>query len=214
MAPLLAALSDGRPEFALTPEPEALLRALGHDPADPVAALAQIEAKDPGLAVLVEPMLGVSMTPTIIRAGEKINVIPSHAELQVDCRVPPEQGEEHVRRALHEVIGEDGYRVEFVDTVIGNRSPHESSLMDTIRRFVERENPGASVTPIAMPGFSDSHWWRAAFPDCVVYGFFPQRAMTGVEAYSLIHAADEHIPVEDVGLAATFYSDLIVETLR
>jgi acetylornithine deacetylase/succinyl-diaminopimelate desuccinylase-like protein len=65
-----------------------------------------------------------------------------------------------------------------------------------------------------MPGFSDSHWWRAAFPGCVAYGFFPQSSMTGVEANSLMHCADERIPVEDVGLAATFYSDLIVETLR
>jgi acetylornithine deacetylase/succinyl-diaminopimelate desuccinylase-like protein len=48
----------------------------------------------------------------------------------------------------------------------------------------------------------------------VVYGFFPQRVMGGVQAYSLIHGADERIPVEDLGLAAAFYSDLIVETLR
>jgi acetylornithine deacetylase/succinyl-diaminopimelate desuccinylase-like protein len=214
MGPLLAALRDRRPPFELTSEPEALLRALGHDPAEPGEALAQIEANDPALAVLVEPMLGVSMAPTIIRAGEKINVIPSHAELEVDCRVPPELGEEHVRRALREVLGEDGYEVEFAECVVGNRSSPESALMDSIRRFVDREDPGADVTPIAMPGFSDSHWWRAAFPDCVVYGFFPQRAMNGVEAYSLIHGADERIPVEDLGLAATFYSELILETLR
>jgi acetylornithine deacetylase/succinyl-diaminopimelate desuccinylase-like protein len=214
MGPLLSALRDGRPPFELTSEPEALLTALGHDPSDPVAALTQIEANDPALAVLIEPMLGVSMSPTIIRAGQKINVIPSHAELEVDCRVPPELGEEHVWRALRELLGEDGYQVEFAESVIGNRSPPESALMDSIRRFVEREDPGAGVTQIAMPGFSDSHWWRAAFPECIVYGFFPQRAMNGVEAYSLIHGADERIPVEDLALAATFYSDLIVETLR
>jgi acetylornithine deacetylase/succinyl-diaminopimelate desuccinylase-like protein len=215
MAPLLAALRERRPSFELTPEPRELLRVLlGHEPDDPGTALAEVEAADPALAVLIEPMLGVSLTPTIMRAGEKINVIPSHAELQVDCRVPPELGEEQVRRALHEVIGNDGYRLEFQHPVVGNRSPVETPLMDFIRGFVEREDPGAAVSPIAMPGFSDSHWWRAAFPDSVVYGFFPQREMDALEAYSLIHAADEHIPVADVGLAAGFYSELIVETLR
>jgi acetylornithine deacetylase/succinyl-diaminopimelate desuccinylase-like protein len=214
MGPLLTALRERRASFELTPEPAALLRALGHEPGDPEAALAAIEANDPALAVLVEPMLGVSMTPTIMRAGEKVNVIPSYAELEVDCRVPPEQGEEHVRRALREVVGEDGYGVEFDERVTGNRSPAESVLMDAIRAFVERAEPGARVAPIAMPGFSDSHWWRAAFPDCVVYGFFPQRAMGAVESYSLVHGADERIPVEDVALATAFYSDLIVETLR
>ena len=98
--------------------------------------------------------------------------------------------------------------------VAGNRSPIDTPLMDSIRRFVEREDPGATVAPMVFPGFSDSHWWRAAFPDCVAYGFFPQRAMDAVEQYSLMHAADEHVPVEDLGLAASFYSELVMETLR
>ena len=29
-----------------------------------------------------------------------------------------------------------------------------------------------------------------------------------------MHAADEHVHVDDLGLAASFYSDLLVETLR
>jgi acetylornithine deacetylase/succinyl-diaminopimelate desuccinylase-like protein len=160
-------------------------------------------------------MLGVTMTPTIVRAGEKINVIPSHAELQVDCRVPPELGTEHVLSALTELVGADGYGIEFGDDVVaGNRSPIETPLMDWIGRFVGREDTGAAVAPMVFPGFSDSHWWRAAFPDCVAYGFFPQRAMDAVEQYSLMHAADEHVPVEDLGLAASFYSELAMETLR
>ena len=159
-------------------------------------------------------MLGISMTPTIMRAGEKINVIPSHAELHVDCRVPPELGPEHVRRAIVDLIGTDGYRLEFIEDVSGNRSPMDTQLMDSIRRFAAREDPGAAVAPMVFPGFSDSHWWRAAFPGCVAYGFFPQRTIDAVEQVSLMHAADERIHTEDLGLAASFYSDLVVETLR
>jgi acetylornithine deacetylase/succinyl-diaminopimelate desuccinylase-like protein len=215
LAPLLTALGERHPSFDLTPEPEALLRALGVDPSDLEAALAQVEATDPRLAVLIEPMLGVTMAPTILTAGEKINVIPSRAELQVDCRVPPELGTDRALGALTELIGADGYEVEFGDDgVAGNRSPIDSPLMDSIRRFVEREDPGATVAPMVFPGFSDSHWWRAAFPDCVAYGFFPQRATDAVEQYSLMHAANERVPVEDLGLAARFYSELMMETLR
>ena len=129
--------------------------------------------------------------------------------------MPPELGRESVLAALAELVGEDGYAVEFGDDVVaGNRSPIDTPLMDSICRFIEREDPGATVAPMVFPGFSDSHWWRAAFPDCVAYGFFPQRAMDAVEQYSLMHAADEHVPVEDLGLAASFYSELVVETLR
>jgi acetylornithine deacetylase/succinyl-diaminopimelate desuccinylase-like protein len=214
MGPLLEALRTRRPTMHPTPEPEALIHALGHDPSDPEAALRAIAAEDPRVAIILEPMLGVSLAPTIMRAGEKINVIPSRATLDVDCRVPPELNEEHVMRAVREVLGDNGYEVEFHDTVVGNRSPPDTPLMDSIRRFIEREDPGAHVAPVVLPGFSDSHWWRRAFPDCIAYGFFPMQAMDELEVYTLVHAPDERIPVADLGLAATFYSELIVETLR
>ena len=47
---------------------------------------------------------------------------------------------------------------------------------------------------MVLPGFSDSRWLREAFPDCVAYGFFPQRAMDLFEAAPLIHGADERVP--------------------
>jgi acetylornithine deacetylase/succinyl-diaminopimelate desuccinylase-like protein len=214
MGPLLTALRERRAPADPPPESLALLQALGLDPGDPEAALRELSESDPRLAVLVEPLLGVSFAPTIMRAGEKINVIPARAELEVDCRVPPGLGERHVREALRAVVGDDRFGLEFSDTVVGNRSSAESPLMDTIRAFVEREDPGAAVAPMVMWGFSDSHWWRAAFPDSVVYGFFPQRAMDFVEGFPLVHGADEHIPVEDLGLAASFYSELMEQTLR
>jgi acetylornithine deacetylase/succinyl-diaminopimelate desuccinylase-like protein len=214
MSPLLAALGTKRPALRPGPETEALLRALGHDPADPEEALAAIAQEDPRLAVVLEPMLGVSLAPTIMRSGEKINVIPSRAELDVDCRVPPELGEEDARAAIAEVLGEDGFAIGFHDNVVGNRSPVDTPLMDAIRRFVEREDREATVAPVVMAGFSDSHWWRRAFPDCVAYGFFPMSEMDYAATFDLIHGADERIPVADLALAATFYSDLIVETLR
>ena len=76
---------------------------------------------------MFEPMLGVTFTPTRISASEKINVIPSRAELKVDCRVPPGLGEQEVRQGIAEVLGEeDGFRIEFTERVVGNRSPMES----------------------------------------------------------------------------------------
>ncbi len=214
LAPHLSALAGIRPEPVRQAEVDELLSALGLDPSDLSAALAELEADAPAVAVLLEPMTGVTLTPTMISASEKINVVPSHARLEVDCRVPPELGEEAARAAIRAAIGDDGYELRFHGEVVGNRSPSDTPLMDSIRRFVEREDPGAVVAPLVMTGFSDSHWWRRAFPDCVAYGFFPQNAMDVVEAYPMMHGIDERIPVADLGLAAAFYADLMVETLR
>ena len=213
MAPILEALSDGRPAYDLSPEPEAFLRALGVDPADLEGAMAAIERRDPRVVVVLEPMLGVTLTPTMISASSKVNVIPARAELKVDCRVPPELGEDHARRRIAELLGEDGYSLRFDETVVGNRSSIDTPLMQRIRAFVEREDPGAQAVPVVLPGFSDSHWFRAAFPDCIAYGFFPQRAMDLFEAAPLVHGADERVPVEDLGLAASFYAELAQEVL-
>jgi acetylornithine deacetylase/succinyl-diaminopimelate desuccinylase-like protein len=214
MAPVLEALRDGRPAYELSAEPEAFLRALGVDPRDLAAAVGAVEEKDPRVAILLEPMLGVTLTPTMISASEKVNVIPSRAELKVDCRVPPELGEEHALRRIRELVGEDGYEVRFDESIVGNRSPIDTPLMDAIRAFVAREDPDAQVIPVVLPGFSDSRWFRAAFPDCVAYGFFPQREMDLFESAPLVHGADERIPVEDLGLAASFYAELAQGVLR
>jgi acetylornithine deacetylase/succinyl-diaminopimelate desuccinylase-like protein len=214
LAPMIVALGDGHASYELAPEPEGLIRSMGLDPADLEGAVRTVEERDPRLAMLLEPMLGVTMSPTMISASEKINVIPARAVLDVDCRVPPGLGEEHALARVHELLGEDGYEVTFHSTVIGNRSPIDTPLMESIRAFVEREDPGADVAPFMMPGFSDSHWFRAAFPDCLAYGFFPQNAMDIFEATSLMHGVDERVPVADLGLAASFYADLVVETLR
>ena len=214
MAPVLRALGDGPAEYVRSPEPAALLATLGLDGDDLEATMGAIQSSDPRFAALVEPMLGVTLTPTMIAASEKINVIPSRSELHVDCRVPPELGEEVARRAIHATLGNDGYDVRFTECIAGNRSPADTPLMERIRAFMTREDPYAHVTPVVLQGFSDSHWWRRAFPECVAYGFFPQRAMDAVEAMSLFHAVDERVPVADLGLAASCYAELAVETLR
>jgi acetylornithine deacetylase/succinyl-diaminopimelate desuccinylase-like protein len=100
------------------------------------------------------------------------------------------------------------FRIEFTERVIGNRSPVASPLMDAISAWVREHDPGARTAPTILPGFTDSRHFRAAFPECVAYGFFPQRHQTLVETAPLIHGADERIDVRDLAFAAEFYRDL------
>jgi acetylornithine deacetylase/succinyl-diaminopimelate desuccinylase-like protein len=160
-------------------------------------------------------MLGVTLTPTMARASEKINVIPSHAELRVDCRVPPGLGEDAAMRRIDEALGEEraNVEIEFIEKVIGNASPPASGLMDAIGAWVRANDPGAETVPVILPGFSDSRWFRETFPECDAYGFFPQRHMTLLEVAPLVHNADERIDVRDLGFASRFYTDIARELL-
>jgi acetylornithine deacetylase/succinyl-diaminopimelate desuccinylase-like protein len=214
MAPLLQAMKDRQPGFDLTDCPRAMLEGLGIAAnGDAARALEELRARDATLALLVEPMLGVTLAPTRIRASEKINVIPSSAELQVDCRVPPGLGEEDALRRIHEVLGGEGYSIEFSEKVVGNGSPVESELMDAIRGWVAEVDPDALCVPTILPGFTDSRTFRAAFPELVAYGFFPQTHMTLYETAPLVHGADERIDVRDLGDAAAFFTHVARELL-
>jgi acetylornithine deacetylase/succinyl-diaminopimelate desuccinylase-like protein len=210
LAPLIEALSGGRPVLERSRETDALATALG---LDPETAVRELEDEDPRLSVLFEPTLGVTFAPTMVSASEKINVIPARAKLEVDCRVPPGLGEDHVRSRLADLVDENGYELSFGESVVGNASPLESELMDHIRAFVESEEPDAGLAPYVMPGFTDSRWFREAFPECVAYGFFPMRSMDLLEAAPLMHGKDERVRVEDLGLAARFYSELAPKVL-
>lgn len=221
LGPVLERLAAAGQGFELTEVPAAMLRELGEDPGDPRAALARIAAREPGLLMLVEPMLGVTLAPTMAHASDAMNVIPSKAWIKVDCRVPPGLGEDAARRRIADVLGAggpaldglDGLEVEFFDHVVGNASPVATPLMEAIDRWVTANDPGAGTVPVILPGFSDSRWWRDVFPECVAYGFFPQRHMTLFETAPLVHNADERIDVRDLGFAAAFYTDLAQDVL-
>jgi acetylornithine deacetylase/succinyl-diaminopimelate desuccinylase-like protein len=215
LGPVLQRLAGQLPAYDVTEAPAALLRGLGEDAGDPSGALARIGEADPGLLTLLEPIFGVTLTPTMAHASEKVNVIPSRASLTVDCRVPPGLGVDVARKRIAQALegAGDELVIEFTETITGNASPIETPLMATIDRWIRANDPGAETVPVLLPGFSDSRWFRDAFPDCVAYGFFPQRHMTMLDAAPLVHSADERIDVRDLGFAAGFYRDLARELL-
>jgi acetylornithine deacetylase/succinyl-diaminopimelate desuccinylase-like protein len=208
LAPVLARLGEQQAGFDVMAEPRALLEALGEDADDPQAAIERVRAIEPKLAAMVEPTLRVTAVPTRIFASEKINVIPARAELQVDCRVPPGMDGEDAMRRIRELVPDDGLEVEFLEQVVGNRSPIDTPLMGAIKDWLADNDPGAEAVPGVLPAFTDSRWFRAAFPDCAAYGFFPQRHQDFYEAWSLIHSNDERIDVRDLEYAASFFVDL------
>jgi acetylornithine deacetylase/succinyl-diaminopimelate desuccinylase-like protein len=215
LGPVLERLATSTPSFLVTEPPAALLESLGADPEEPQHALEQIGQIDPRLLIFIEPMLGVTLTPTMAHASDKVNVIPSRAEIKIDCRVPPGHGEDAARQRIHEVLEDeaDGLEIAFSEKVTGNASPVQTEFMGAIDRWIRQHDPDAETVPVILPGFSDSKWFRDAFPDCVAYGFFPHRYMPLLEAAPLVHNANERIDVRDLGFAAGFYADIARQTL-
>jgi acetylornithine deacetylase/succinyl-diaminopimelate desuccinylase-like protein len=203
-APLITALGEYVPDQSLTPEVEALLEAVtGDRPASPAEALERAREIGEFFAEMVEPLLSLTLAPTMITASQKRNVIPAVCDVVVDSRLLPETTTAEQHAIVRSVLGDGDYELEELEAHGGTRSPIESPLWDAVADWVSDVEPGAKPAPICVAGFTDSHWFREAF-GTVAYGFFPSRAMPAELAARLIHSADERIPVEDLELGVSF----------
>ncbi len=203
-APLITALGEYVPEQRLTPEVEALLEAVtGERPASPAEALERAREIGEFFAEMVEPLLSLTLAPTMITASQKRNVIPAVCDVVVDSRLLPETTTAEQHAIVRGVLGDGDYELEELEAHGGTRSPIESPLWDAVAGWVSDVEPGARPAPICVAGFTDSHWFRQAF-GTVAYGFFPSRAMPAELAARLIHSADERIPVDDLEFGVSF----------
>jgi len=202
-APLIERLGEYQPPRRYMPETEAIARAvLGEVP--PVEELLErLEAVSLEARELVEPLVAPTFSPTMASASQKRNIIPAVCDVTVDCRVLPEEDVDALDRLVHEVLGHADYEHEVIEADGGTRSRGNTPLWDAIASFVRETDPGAEAIPYCVPGFTDSHWLRAAF-GTVAYGFFPLRTMDAELAARLVHAADERVHVDDLTLGTEF----------
>ena len=111
LAHVIAAFERYEPEVSTVRLPAAFidravadprLRERLKDPASAHAALRDLAAIDAGAAATIEPILGLTFSPTIVRAGgEAVNVMLSHAEVSVDWCLLPGKSAEDIRRRAH-----------------------------------------------------------------------------------------------------------------
>jgi acetylornithine deacetylase/succinyl-diaminopimelate desuccinylase-like protein len=203
-APLIERLGAYTPEPRIEPEVEALVRTLtGADPppADEIAALAS--SIYPLLLALVQPLLALTFSPTMIEASKKRNVIPAVCDVTVDCRLLPGQTQAEAEAIIRDALGEGEWEMEWLEGQGGTRSPLETPLWNAIEEWVATADPGCAPLPVIVAGFTDSHWLRSAF-GTVAYGFFPARALDPEVAALLVHSANERVPVADLELGVDF----------
>jgi acetylornithine deacetylase/succinyl-diaminopimelate desuccinylase-like protein len=194
---------------------DSALRARLTDPAAAQAAVRELARTDPGAAAVIEPLLGLTFSPTGVRAGEAVNVIPAAAELVVDCRTLPGQTPDDVRRELEVALaGLDApWELEFFGAMPGSASPARSTLRDAVVDTLRESVPDAVVVETLFSGFTDSVHVRSAFPGTVAYGFCPFVEETGDKVRPRLHGIDERITVRDLAFQADFSEHLALRLL-
>jgi acetylornithine deacetylase/succinyl-diaminopimelate desuccinylase-like protein len=208
----IAVLGSYVPDPQLIPEAEAFLESvLGEVP--PVdEALARARALDPVMAELLEPLLELTLSHTMIVASQKRNVIPAVCDVVVDCRLLPEQTPRDAEALVRAALGPGDYEIQWIEPNGGTRSELDTPLWGALDSFVQRLEPDARLVPIACPGFTDSHYLRQGF-GTVAYGFFPIKTMDPELATKLIHSADERIAIDDLELGVDALRHAALELL-
>ena len=204
-AQIIERLASFRPEPQMGPEVEAFLSAVLGEVPPAHEAVERLAPFSPLGAAVVQALLAPTFSPTIISGSQKRNVIPAVCELEVDCRLLPGQHPEHVEPMIRAVLGGDiDYELEWIEARGGTRSSLDTPLWRAMEEWVAEVEPGARAAPLACAGFTDSHWLREAF-GTVAYGFFPSTGELPAEvAASLVHSADERIPVADLELGVSW----------
>lgn len=141
---------------------------------------------------------------TRLGGSEKINVIPTEAWAELDCRLLPDQDPAEFLDELGGVLGRD---VE-VETLLGFTpavSSSETGLFRSIEEVTQIHFPGANVVPSVLAAFTDSHFLRDL--DIIAYGYnpfvIPSQDRAGV------HGNDERISIQNVQRGVVVMLDLL-----
>ena len=193
------------------------LRERLRDPDEARAALVELARRDVQLADVIEPLYGFAFSPTIVRSNSvAVNVYPSRVELSVDCRMLAGHDEQEVlievRTALDGV--EADWDLEWAGPVVrGNSSPYPSPLSEAILKTLQAHVPEAELANSHSVGFTDSNWFRAAFPGTVAYNFAPHLVESYDEVTPRYHNVDERILIRDLAFQALFAERVALELL-
>src|SRR5215831_2604896 len=134
-------------------------------------------------------MLRTSISPTMLKAGFRVNVIPSEAEATLDVRALPDEDLGAFVAQLNKVANEPG-----VEVVRGNRTQRvpaqpssiKTEMFQVLENAQKRVYPGAVTIPTMSTGASDKVYLQAKGVNC--YGIGPlvdeEDAQLGFAAHS------------------------------
>jgi acetylornithine deacetylase/succinyl-diaminopimelate desuccinylase-like protein len=155
--------------------------------------LVDLGIRDRSVGRLLDAVVRNTVSPTVLRAGGKVNVLPSRAEAELDGRIAIGSSEAELLAELGRMAGPD---IEL--EVLGSFPPTETSpdtdAYRVLAEVVAEHHPGAVAIPYVLPGFTDAKFWSRLGTAC--YGFSPVRLEPEHGSFAeRFHAHDERIPV-------------------
>ena len=173
-------------------------------------ALADLGIDPQSAPPLFRAMMANTVTPTIVRAGYKDNVIPGEASVVLDGRTLPGETPEVFISELREIVGPEP-TLEIIKSAPPAEGSADTPLFRLIAHLTEAADPGARAVAWMLPGATDSKFYAQLGATC--YGFAPVKIGPRMPFGSLYHSNDERIPIDGFFWGLRLYAEVVLKFL-
>ena len=154
----------------------------------------------------IDAMLRDTVSPNVLRAGTKVNVLPGFAEAEIDVRTLPGTDPEVLLDEIRGLAG-DGVAVDSVITMPPVEWPADAPIVRLMERAISAADPDGTPVPMMItPGTDAKALARLGIP---TYGFAPLRLEPGFPFLSLFHGHDERVPVSALRFGLPVLYDVV-----
>ena len=207
MTRFLEAAADALPREAAT-----VLRRIAAGELDAASADVAIDGLcDPMYARALRALIRDTISPDIVHAGVKYNVIPGDATIEVDCRVLPGTTEPQMRAEVERRLGPDLLPACEIELLVWGEpveSPASGPLWDILVATLLDHDPDAIPLPVMVPFATDAK--ATATLGVPTYGFSPLRLDPDERFLERFHGVDERVSLE----ALTFGLPILYDVVR
>ena len=149
-----------------------------------------------------DPLLHNTLSATIVRGGDMINVIPNEVHLDLDGRMLPGFAPTEMTAEVQALLGAEAE----LEVTYYSPGPQElkMGLFERLAAILVEGDPEAVPIPFVGIGVSDARFFSRL--GIQTYGYTPMILPEDVDFSRLIHGADERIPLAalDFGIEAIY----------
>jgi acetylornithine deacetylase/succinyl-diaminopimelate desuccinylase-like protein len=196
---------------ALPGDAARVLRRIASGELDATAADAAIDGLcDPMYARALRALIRDTLSPDVVHAGVKYNVIPGDAVIEVDCRVLPGTTEPEMRAEVERRLGRDLLPACDIELIVWGapvEAPAEGLLWDTLVATLRDHDPDGVPLPVMAPFGTDAKAISAL--GVPTYGFSPLRLDPDERFLERFHGVDERVSLEALRFGLPVLYDVV-----
>ena len=174
-------------------------------------AIDAIAEDDEVLARWIHACTHLTFSPNTLRGGTKSNMVPDHAEGDVDVRMLPGQDRSDIEDHLRKVLGPDLYDkfdIEPVHEMTANGSPASGPLWLAMEDASEVHAGTRDLAPTLTPVTTDARFFREKGIPSYGVGLFDD-SVSFAEMLAMFHGIDERVSEQSVLDTTAFLSTVV-----